>query len=48
MSESEGPEDRVEALTSDIEATRADLTETVTELSNRLSPTKQAGAVPTA
>lgn len=45
MSESDGPEDHVQALTSDIEATRADLTETVTELSNRLSPAKRAGVV---
>ena len=45
MSETQGPENRVETLTSDIEVTRTDLTETVTELSNRLSPKKRAGAV---
>ena len=45
MSETEEPADGVEMLTSDIEVTRADLTETLTELSNRLSPKKRAGAV---
>lgn len=45
MNESIGPADSVSALTSDIEATRADLTETVSELSDRLSPKKRAGAV---
>jgi Protein of unknown function (DUF3618) len=45
VSESESPHDGVEAVTSDIEATRADLAETVNELSNRLSPKKRAGAV---
>ena len=49
MSTSEDPDsvepDSVEAVKSDIEATRAELVETVTELSDRLNPTKRLAAV---
>ncbi len=38
-------EDPVEAVRSDIEVTRAELVETVNELSDRLSPKKRVGAV---
>jgi Protein of unknown function (DUF3618) len=38
-------EDPVEVLRSDIETTRAELVETVNELSDRLSPKKRVGAV---
>jgi Protein of unknown function (DUF3618) len=37
--------DSVEAVKSDIEATRTELVETVTELSDRLNPTKRVAAV---
>jgi hypothetical protein len=45
MNASEGADDPVEALRTDIETTRAELTETVDELSDRLSPRKRVGAV---
>ena len=45
MSVSEGFEDPVEALRSDIEETRAELVETVNELSDRVSPKKRVDAV---
>lgn len=38
-------DDPVEALRTDIETTRAELAETVNELSDRLSPKKRVGAV---
>jgi hypothetical protein len=41
----EEAEDPVEALKADIETTRADLAETVNELSDRLRPKKRVGAV---
>ncbi len=45
MSASDGAHDPVDAVRTDIETTRADLAETVNELSNRLSPKKQVTAV---
>lgn len=45
MNASEGADDPVEALRTDIEATRAELADTVNELSDRLSPKKRVGAV---
>ncbi len=45
MNASEGADDPVEALRTDIETTRAELAETVDELSDRLSPKKRVGAV---
>ena len=45
MNASESADDPVEALRTDIETTRAELAETVNELSDRLSPKNRVGAV---
>ena len=45
MNASEGADDPVEALRTDIAATRSELAETVNELSVRLNPKKRVGAV---
>ena len=45
MNASEGADDPLEALRTDIETTRSELTETVNELSDRLSPKKRVGIV---
>ncbi len=45
MNASQGADDPIEALRTDIETTRNELTATVNELSERLSPKKRIGAV---